>query len=98
MKRLSPMQQELYRRIDEVLHYVWDPIGVSGDPAARDEYDTYLSQVFSLAVRGAVAKDIAVYLTDATVQQMGLSAREEHDLHVAELVVAWREALKRRWS
>lgn len=33
---------ELYRRVDEVLFYVWDPIGVANSPAARDEYYGYL--------------------------------------------------------
>ena len=51
--------EDLYRRIGEVLHYVWDPIGVSGYPEARDEYDMYLPQVFSLAIRGASADETA---------------------------------------
>jgi hypothetical protein len=37
-RKLSPEQNELYKRVDEVLHYVWDSIGVAGEPHARDEY------------------------------------------------------------
>lgn len=33
--------RELERRIDEVLYYVWDPIGVSDTPAARGEHSSY---------------------------------------------------------
>ena len=44
-KQLSPEHQELYGRVGEVLHYLWDPIGVSGVPQARDEYDSYVPQV-----------------------------------------------------
>ena len=98
MSRLSPMQEDLYQRIDEVLQYIWDPIGVSGDPATRDEYSSYLPKVFSLAVHGASASQIAAYLTSVTVQSMGLSAATEHDVRVAELVVSWREELNARYA
>ena len=47
-QKLPPDQMELYRRVDEVLHYLWDPIGVAGAPEARDEYYSYLPHVFSL--------------------------------------------------
>ena len=36
---------ELHRRTDEVLHYIWDPIGVSGVPTARDEYSGYVPRL-----------------------------------------------------
>lgn len=38
--KLEPREEELYRRIDEVFHYVWGPIRISGIPMARDEYLT----------------------------------------------------------
>ena len=44
--KLEPHDEELYRRVDEVLHYIWDPIGVAGAPMARDEYYAYLPQIF----------------------------------------------------
>lgn len=47
-KQLSPFERELYQRVDEVLHYVWDPIGVSDAPEARDEYFSYLPIVFGM--------------------------------------------------
>jgi hypothetical protein len=31
--------RDLYRMVDEILHYVWDPIGVAGEARARDEYN-----------------------------------------------------------
>jgi hypothetical protein len=27
-------EAELYQRLDEIIHYLWDPIGVSGVPEA----------------------------------------------------------------
>ncbi len=45
-QELSPKENELYRRTHEVLHYIWDPVGVSDEPRARDEYQGYLPQFF----------------------------------------------------
>lgn len=36
--KLSQADMDLYRAVDEVLHFIWDPIGVRGFPEARDEY------------------------------------------------------------
>jgi hypothetical protein len=47
-KKLSPKDKERYKRTDEVLHYIWDPIGIAGAPEARYEYHSYLPHVFSL--------------------------------------------------
>jgi hypothetical protein len=44
MNEFMPKDKELYRRIDEVVHYLWDPIGVSDVPEARDEYHSYLPE------------------------------------------------------
>lgn len=39
---------ELQRRVDEVLFYVWDPIGVSDEPFARGEYESYVPGIATL--------------------------------------------------
>jgi hypothetical protein len=39
---------ELRRRVDEVLYYIWDPIGVSDQPYARGEYEGYVPKVLQL--------------------------------------------------
>lgn len=50
-RKMSPADKKLYQRADEVLHYVWDPIGLASMPAARDEYRGYLPQVFRFSKR-----------------------------------------------
>ena len=52
---------KLYKAIDEVIHYLWDPIGVADVPEARDEYYTYSSYVYKLVTEGADEKAIADY-------------------------------------
>ena len=49
-QKLPPNEMALYRRCDEILHYLWDPIGVRGAAGARDEYDSYLPRVFALVM------------------------------------------------
>ncbi len=89
-RSLSPTNEELYRRIDEVLHYFWDPIGVAGIPGARDEYDAYLSHVFSLLQAETGADEIADYLTGISTQSMGLGNNRERDRHTAALLLEWK--------
>ena len=91
---LSAEDRELYQRTDEVLHYLWDPIHVSGVPQARDEYQSYLSQVFGLVTRSASAADIADYLTSIERDQMGLSITDqskERNVEVADILLDYKE-------
>ena len=96
--KLSPPDEELYRRTDEVLHYVWDPIGVADAPAARDEYYSYLPQVFDLLKKNANAEQIADYLFQVSTQRMGLSGNREHDLEVAGVLLNWRQLISEKHS
>jgi hypothetical protein len=49
--RMSPKDDALYQAVGEVMHYIWDPIGVAGVPQARDEYYSYVPQVFGLLIK-----------------------------------------------
>ena len=94
-QKLSEPDLALYRAVDEVLHYVWDPIGVSLHPEARDEYRGYLLQVFGLLREGADEAKIAAYLTGITQERLGLSPRSDHDLEVACLLLSWKQSIAR---
>ena len=64
-------------------------------PGARDEYDAYRPQVFSLlkraagieALREPVAARIADYSFEVTTQSMGLSGRCDRDRKIAETLI-----------
>ena len=90
---LPPDQEELHRRVDEVLHYVWDPIGISGIPEARDEYHSYLPLVFSRLIQNASAQEIADFLSWVASDRMGLESNPAHSLAVANILVDWKEHL-----
>lgn len=92
----NPPDLELYRAIDEVLHYLWDPIGISSIPEARDEYHGYLPHVFGMVRSGKDEAAIAAYLSEVVTDRMGLSADQQHDQNVAQVLLAWRNAVARK--
>ena len=57
----------------EIRHYVWDPIGVSGVPQARDEYDSYVPLVVQMLMEGKKEEEIASHLHRIEGETMGLS-------------------------
>ncbi|AJK49440.1 hypothetical protein BGL_2c13730 [Burkholderia plantarii] len=86
-RKLTDTELELYRRVDEILHYVWDPIGVATSPAARDEYHGYLPTVFTMLQEGMDGSLIAAYLDNVATENMGLDSNPGHSRHVAELLL-----------
>jgi hypothetical protein len=95
-KSMSTYEQELYRRTDEVLHYVWDPAGVSNSPVARDDYDGYLPAVFAMLNNGESESAIAAYLDSLEERDFRLEPDTEMTLHVAAILAEWRDILTAR--
>ena len=92
-QKLPPQQMDLYKRIDEVLFYKWDPIGISDGDWARDEYQSYLPQVFKLALENNSPEPIANYLSVITTENMGLSEAKQHDIKIAKLILEIKEGV-----
>ncbi|MBB2917892.1 hypothetical protein [Cupriavidus alkaliphilus] len=92
--RLSDPGKELYRRVDEVLHYRWDPIGISTVPSARNEYNAYVPHVFELLKEGASAAVITEYLIRVVRARIGMGQELAHTKKVADVLVAWREEVR----
>ncbi len=89
-QKMPPLELELYKRVDEVLYYVWDPIGVSTCPAARDEYQRYLPEVFAMLQERLCAPSIEAYLNDVVTTRMCLEASPAHSKRVVELLLDWK--------
>lgn len=96
-KKLGLRDEELYRRVDEVLHYIWDPIGVSRVPQARDEYYFYLPDVFKLVKDEAPAEIIAQHLTEIVVNRMGLDGTMQDALEIVSILRDWKKALDEKY-
>jgi hypothetical protein len=92
---LSPQEKELLRRIDEVLFYVWDPIGVARVPEARDEYESYVPQIFRRLNATTDGREVAEYLHWLSTEHIGVGANQAHDAEVAELLLGWRNHIIR---
>lgn len=97
-RHLSAFERELYQRVDEVLHYEWDPIGVRGVPQARDEYDGYLPHVFGMLLERRDAGAIAEYLGHVEGERMGLTPALTKGRDVAETLLEWAEYLREKHS
>jgi hypothetical protein len=89
-ERFSKADRELFYRIGEVLHYMWDPIGAAYEPSARDEYSSYVPRCFSILKScGNDPKNISVYLSEVREKNMGMPEDKSKDLAVAELIIEW---------
>lgn len=90
---MSPKDAELYRRCEEVLHYMWDPIGVRGEPGARDEYEDYLPQIFTLVRDGVEKQKIVDHLLQLERVEMGLDEEPDRAREIVEVLYRWRERI-----
>jgi hypothetical protein len=91
--KLSPSDKELLGRTGEILHYMWDPIGVAGVPQARDEYEGYVPKVYQLLKATTDGRDVAAYLGQLRAMQMGVRADPVHDFRTVEALLEWRDHL-----
>lgn len=86
--------RELSRRVDEVLFYVWDPIGVADEPYARGEYESYVPKVRQLVEQNDDIKAISSHLADIVRYRMGLSPNKKQCDYTAELLLKHKQAIK----
>ena len=91
--KLSHQDAELYRRVDEVLHYIWDPIGICDEPHARDEYHSYVQRVFSMLKSSKDSKAISDYLVEIAHDQMGLTSSRKRAERAAEILLKYKHKI-----
>jgi len=77
----SDLETALLRAVDEVLFYVWDPIGINDDPTVRDEYYSYVPQVFEYLradlPESEIREQIMKYLTHVGENLIGYPGNKE---------------------
>ena len=66
---------------------VWDPIGISDEPMAQDEYDSYLGGMFELLMDNASDAKLKEYL-DEVVSYMGMDSSRRSDADVIKALRA----------
>lgn len=77
----------LYRKIDDILWFDWDPIGIN-DMAPRDEYQSYVPEIFGLVKANSNRQEIAKRLHKLETENMGMSGRIERCLTIADKILA----------
>ena len=92
-RKLKPREKELIKRTDEVLHYLWDPIGVSDSAYARDEYGTYSFQVSKKLMQDNSKEEIIDYLILIESDSFGLIANRKRAQHVARTLIDYKEKI-----
>ncbi len=91
MERTKP--NELETRVDEVLFYLWDPIGVNNEPYARAEYRAYVAEVLDQLENNNTASEIAACLCAIVSGSMELVPDKENALKVARVLLEHKCAI-----
>jgi hypothetical protein len=76
----------IYKKIDDILWFDWDPIGVN-EFAPRDEYQSYVPEVFRLRKSNANKEEIAKRLLELETKTMGVSGNFERCLIIADKII-----------
>ena len=82
------MKRNSSRRLSKFYGRNGTPIGVNdGDNEWDDEYDSYAPNISRLALEGKDEERIALSLSSAEKDGMGMSPNKPHNLKVAKLVL-----------
>ena len=76
-------QKEIFKSVDEILWNEWDPIGVN-NVAPRDEYQSYVPEIFSFLIQNRTDKEIADRLSKIENETIGVIGSREHCLTIAK--------------
>ena len=85
---------ELHRRVDEVLYYIWDPIGVAEEPFARAEYEAYVPKLLELLINQNDPAPISTYLAEILENRMGLPSNKPLCDRTASMLLNHKRAIK----
>ena len=81
-------EKRFLKKVKQILWEKWDPIRVNdGDNEWDDEYDSYAPHISRLALEGKDEERIALSLSSAEKDSMGMSPNKPHNLKVAKLVL-----------
>ena len=85
---------ELRKRVDEILYYIWDPIGVSTCASARGEYWNYVDQILELLEQNEGIDEISERLEFIRVEWMGLPVNKKRSDFAAGILQDHKKAIK----
>ncbi len=80
-----------HEAIRDVLLHEWDPIGVSDEPDAQDEYDSYVGRIQGMLTRHEPRHAIVEHLWNIETHLMGLTGNLRHTEAIADRLLAVRD-------
>jgi hypothetical protein len=83
--------EELCQHVDEILYYVWDPLYVSDEPDAREQYSSYVPIIVSMVKSKQNEEQIAEYL-EKIEQECKTNTAKHSDIAPK---YSWREYLRK---
>lgn len=84
--------EELHRKVADVLHADWDPIGVRDIAQADDEYDRYVNSVIKMILAKKSAAELSDYLLEVETDAMGLTGDRDRAWSVAEKLLELKDS------
>ena len=85
-------KEELYKKINDILWEEWDPINLNKDPEwPKDEYESYVPQIYTLLSNGADEKVIGSVLNKIADKTMGMAEPREHSTGIAAKIIALKD-------
>ena len=86
-------ENELEKRVDEVLYYKWDPIEINHEPYARAEYRSYVTRILSHLENNKSANEISNHLCNIESMSMGMTPNKSKALEIANILITHKEAI-----
>ena len=71
MSKYRDSARRYHERIRAILLKEWDPIGVADVPQARDEYDSYVGQIYAMLIRHEARHALVDHLWQVETVHMG---------------------------
>ncbi|MGE4049480.1 MAG: hypothetical protein AB7F38_00310 [Piscinibacter sp.] len=91
-------EQELLQRVDEVLYYLWDPLGVAREPQSRQEYAAFVPDVFAALLDDADETRLMELLLLLETEFLGQGPRPSQARRIAEVLIDWRALLEQQYG
>jgi hypothetical protein len=78
------LREKVWLDIRKVLMEDWDPIGVSEEPFATNEYDNYIPKIKALLRANASTETLMDYLDWVATERMGFTSQRDKGRPAAE--------------
>lgn len=82
--------KQYHQAIHDILLHEWDPIGVAEEPAATDEYDSYIHQIHGMLIRHEPRQRLVDHLWWIETVHMGLFGNRSRTEAVVERLMRLR--------